>query len=307
VEAKSVTRLWRYGAPLNGGRVPADTGKVEAAGHPRNQWPALGTLLVRDGAVSEEQLERALALQRLQPDQRLGEILLAEGFVTPRDISRVLAEQHELEFVDLNPASIDTAAALLLTAALARRYRALPIRFLDDGSILIAVADPTNVMFSDELRLALGMPVRICVAAPDAIEEAIARVIDGDENPIEEILPDDSDVHDDASILDLHADSPAVVFANRAISSALDAGASDIHFTPQQKGLFVRIRVDGVMRELSSIRRAHASAVASRVRSWPGSTSPSAGLRRTAAWRSSEVTRRSTYAWRRSRPPTARR
>jgi type IV pilus assembly protein PilB len=83
-------------------------------------------------------------------------------------------------------------------------------------------------------------------------------------------FPDDSDVHDDASILDLHADSPAVVFANRAISSALDAGASDIHFTPQQKGLFVRIRVDGVMRELSSIRRAHASAVASRLKIMAG-------------------------------------
>ena len=244
---------------------------MEAARNPRNQWPALGTLLLRDGALSEAQLERALALQQQQPDRRLGEILLAEGFARPRDVSRVLAEQHELEFVDLTPASVDTAAALLLTSSLARRYRALPIRFLEDRSILIAVADPTNVMFSDELRLALGMSVRICVAAPDAIEEAISRVIEGDAKPFEKITPTaESDADDDASVLDLYADSPAVVFANKAISAAVDAGASDIHFTPQQKGLFVRIRVDGVMREQSSIRRAHSNAVASRLKIMAG-------------------------------------
>jgi type II secretory ATPase GspE/PulE/Tfp pilus assembly ATPase PilB-like protein len=143
----------------------------------------------------------------------------------------VLAEQHELEFVELTPGSIDPSAALLLISFLARRYRALPIRFLDDGSVLIAVADPTNVMFSDGLRLATGMAVRICVAAPDAIEAAIVSVIDGDETELEALTPE-NDAHADENLLDLNADSPAVVFVNRSIAAALDAGASDIHFTP---------------------------------------------------------------------------
>src|SRR5690349_13181188 len=106
---------------------------MEAAKSLRNHWPVLGTLLVRDGAVTAAQLEQALVKQRERPDMRLGEILLAEGFVTPLAISRVLAEQHELEFVDLDLPSIDTSAALLLAESLARRYRAVPIRFLDDG------------------------------------------------------------------------------------------------------------------------------------------------------------------------------
>jgi hypothetical protein len=97
---------------------------VEAIMNPRNQWPAFGTLLVRDGAVTAEQLERALALQRNRPDRRLGEILLDEGFVTTLAITRVLAEQHELEFIELDFDSIDPTAALLLPEALARRYRA---------------------------------------------------------------------------------------------------------------------------------------------------------------------------------------
>ena len=76
----------------------------------------------------------------------------------------------------------------------------------------------------------------------------------------------DVPAHDDASFLDLHHNTPAVVFVNKAISNALDAGASDIHFTPQPGQLLVRIRVDGVMRELSTTARAQAPAVVSRLK-----------------------------------------
>ena len=199
---------------------------MEVVRKPRNQWPALGTLLLRDGAVTETQLERALELQRAQPERRLGEILTEQGFVDPGAISRVLAEQHELTFVDLHTRAVDQTAALLLPEPLARRYRALLIEFLEDGALLVAVADPTNVMFSDDLRLAVGMPVRICVSPPDSIEAAITSV--NDVGPIEELVTSLRDEDDDASILDLHHNTPAVVFVNKSISSALDVGASDI-------------------------------------------------------------------------------
>ncbi len=239
---------------------------MEAIRKPTSHWPALGTLLERAGAVTAEQLEQAVAIKRLKPELRLGEILIEAGFVTALAISRALAEQHELEFVDLHPSKIETSAALLLPEALARRYRALPIRFLDDGYVLVAVADPTNVMFSDELRLAVGMPVRICVASPDAIDNAILRLNDAAAVSIEEVVTEAEESEESASVLDLEHDTPSVVFINRAISKALDLGASDIHFTPQPKRLFVRVRVDGVMRELSSIPGTQATAVSSRLK-----------------------------------------
>lgn len=239
---------------------------MEAIRQPRNQWPAFGTLLVRDGAVTAEQLETALALQRARPGRRLGEILLDEGFVTSVAVSRVLAEQHELEFIELDYASIDISAALLLTESLARRYLALPVRFLDDGYVLVAVADPTNVMFSDELRLAVGMPIRICVAASETIESAIRMVNDPASAPSLEFVSDAQESEDSANVLDLHNDTPSVMFVNTAITSALDARASDIHFTPQQRRLHVRIRVDGVMRELTSLPGTQATSVVSRLK-----------------------------------------
>jgi type IV pilus assembly protein PilB len=198
---------------------------MEAA---RNPWPALGTLLVRDGALTPEQLEIALLEKRLKPELRLGEILVTNGFATRLQVTRVLAEQHDLEFVELDIASIEVEAAGLLPESLARRYGAIPIKLLDDGSVLVAVSDPTNVMFSDDLRLALGMPVRVCVASPDAIDLAITRLNDGASIDIEDVVTSAAETEDDATVLDLNHDTPAVVFINRAISKALDLGASDI-------------------------------------------------------------------------------
>lgn len=236
---------------------------MEAA---RNPWPALGTLLVRDGALSSEQLEIALLEKRLKPELRLGEILVANGFATRLQITRALAEQHDLDFVELDVSSIEIDAASLLPESLARRYGAIPIRIMDDNYVLVAVSDPTNVMFSDDLRMAIGMPVRVCVAAPDAIELAITKINDESKIDIVEVISNAEETEDDATILDLEHDTPAVVFINRSISKALDLGASDIHFTPQARRLFVRVRVDGVMRELTSIAGTQGSAVASRLK-----------------------------------------
>ena len=137
------------------------------------------------------------------------------------------------------------------------------MRFLEDGSILVAVADPTNVMFSDDLRLALGVPVTVGVASGDAIERAITRV----HEQVQEITEvDDKEVEDQTQVLDLDHETPAVVFVNKTISRALDLGASDIHFTPQQRRLNVRVRVDGVVRDLTSIAGSSQAAVTSRLK-----------------------------------------
>ena len=124
----------------------------------------LGSLLVRDGLITAEQLEVALA-EKEETGHRLGEIVLQHGWVVAATLARLLAEQHGLEYVDLPHATIEPAAASLLPEKLARRYEALPVRFLADNLVLVAVGDPTNVVASDDLRLALGLNVRLAVAA----------------------------------------------------------------------------------------------------------------------------------------------
>ena len=139
-------------------------------------WPPLGALLIREGLVNDTELEAALAQQRLTASKRLGEILVERGAVTSEHIARLVAEQYELPFLDLGENEVDPTAAALLPEEIARRYSALAVRFLSDELVQVAVADPTNVLYSDELHNALRVPVSFAVAAPNAIEAATTFV-----------------------------------------------------------------------------------------------------------------------------------
>src|SRR5262249_14165906 len=104
-------------------------------------WPTLGTLLIRDGVVSEEELDAALAQQRVCGGRRLGDILVGRGSVTRSDVARLVAEQFELTFVDLDASEVEPDVARLLPEELARRYAALPVSARDD-EVVVALADP---------------------------------------------------------------------------------------------------------------------------------------------------------------------
>ena len=227
----------------------------------------LGVLLMRDGLLTAEQLEEALA-EKEEKGGRLGEIVVARGWVSARALAQALAEQHGLAFVDLARTDIDLGAAQLLPEKFARRYFALPIRFDDDDAVVVAVADPTNVITSDDLRLALGLNVRLAVVESDDLERAIARVhrarVEVDEATLEEAQPDEPPVED---VREQAATSaPAIKLVNSVISRAIDDGASDVHFEPQSHALVVRARVDGVMRRLTEIPKSMQAAVTSRLK-----------------------------------------
>jgi type IV pilus assembly protein PilB len=235
---------------------------MEAAHQP---WPALGSLLVRDGLLTEDELQVALDLQ-LESGKRLGEILVERGSVTRTQVARLLAEQVEMPLVELGESDVDAVAATLLPEALARRYSAVPVGFLPDDSLLVAVADPTNVLHWDELRLALGVPLRFGVASPEAIDAAIAFV---HQEALDVVDDDEAAATGGAEVVDVHdaeLDTPAVLQVNKTIQRALVLGASDIHFTPQLRALEVRARVDGVVRRIGSIPTSQQAAVTSRLK-----------------------------------------
>jgi type IV pilus assembly protein PilB len=225
----------------------------------------LGSLLVRDGLVEMQQVEEALAEQE-RTERRLGEILVEQGLISDRDLAQALAEQHSLEFVDLGEREPEPDATGLLPQKFARRYDALPIAIEDDKTILVAVADPTDLLTSDDLRLALGANVRVAVAAAGDLREAIGRayrteleIVDMEPlRPGEDRVPDISENDDELA--------PAIRLVNSLISRALEEGASDIHFEPQADELAVRIRVDGVARRLAAIPTGMQPAVASRLK-----------------------------------------
>jgi type IV pilus assembly protein PilB len=225
----------------------------------------LGSLLVRDGLVEVQEVEDALAEQE-RTERRLGEILVERGLISDRVLAQALAEQHSLEFVHLGEREPEADATSLLPQKFARRYDALPIAVEDDQTILVAVADPTNLLTSDDLRLALGVNVRLAVAATSDLREAIARAY---RTELEIVDPEPTSA-DHQAVPDISANdddlAPAIRLVNSLISRALEEAASDIHFEPQADELVVRIRVDGVTRRLASIPTSMQPAVASRLK-----------------------------------------
>jgi type IV pilus assembly protein PilB len=218
--------------------------------------PALGTLLVRDGLVTEDEIDAALAQQRISGSKRLGEILVERGSVTRPQVARLVAEQYDLPFVELQETELDPSAARLLPEELARRHSALPVGFSDD-SLLVVVADPTNTLYADEIRLALAAPVRFAVTDPNALEEAIDAAF----GP----RPAGTEGTDTMTTKETR-DSGELVVVDEAIQHALSLGASDVHFTPQSHAVVVRARIDGVMRELGVLPASQQAAVESRLR-----------------------------------------
>jgi type IV pilus assembly protein PilB len=258
---------------MDPGRYPDNESLEAAATNLRLPLPAsparseetrlpLGTLLVRDGALTAQQLESALA-EKERSGRRIGEIVIGNGWVSPAKIATLLAEQHGLEYIDLNRAEIDPAAAALLPEQFARRYEALPVRFIDEKTVLVAVTDPTNVVTSDDLRLALGMNVRVAVAGGPELFAAIERLHRAAQSILEEDEVDKGEIQE---IDGAEASAPAIELVNALISRALDEKASDLHFEPQVKQMLVRARVDGVMRRFTTIPKSQQPAVTSRLK-----------------------------------------
>jgi hypothetical protein len=137
----------------------------------------LGTLIFRAGLLPAETIENALEAG-VKTGRRLGEILIERGLLKEEDLTRLLAGQKGLPFVNLRTEPIDPEATRLLSEDQARLFSALPIRF-EEGLPLVAVADPTNDVLNRNIREALGQDVRFVVAGRTELNEVIGEAYSG--------------------------------------------------------------------------------------------------------------------------------
>jgi type IV pilus assembly protein PilB len=139
--------------------------------------PHLGAVLLKSKMLTHEQLDDALAEQAVTR-RRLGEVLINRGWLFPQDIARALAMQFGMEYVDLFHISVDIKAAARLDPEVGQRCSAIGVRQLPDGTLLIAVADPTSERMK-ELREAVDGPVAFAVTEPDDIRNMWRRLLSG--------------------------------------------------------------------------------------------------------------------------------
>ena len=211
----------------------------------------LGQILLEQGLISEEHLQRALEEHRNTP-KSLGRVLIDLGYIRERDLVRALAEQVGLEFVDLTEYRVDAAATALLPEALCRRYRALPIGE-EDGKLLVAMSDPANVYALDDIRTITGRDVRPVVATSNDVEQAIQKY-SGMGDQVEALATEAAEALDtEADLTHVEAaveDAPIVKLVQAIMTQAAADRASDVHIEPTEKDVRVRFRVDGVLHEV---------------------------------------------------------
>jgi type IV pilus assembly protein PilB len=214
----------------------------------------LGQILLEQGLISEEHLQRALEEHRNTP-KSLGRVLIDLGYIRERDLVRALAEQVGLEFVDLTEYRIDAGATALLPEALCRRYRALPIGE-EDGKLLVAMSDPGNVYALDDIRTSTGKDVRPVVATSNDVEQAIQK-FSGMGEQVEALASEASEAAEalgaDTDLTQVEAaveDAPIVKLVQAIMTQAALDRASDVHIEPTEEDVRVRFRVDGVLHEV---------------------------------------------------------
>ncbi len=249
-------------------QVTAEEGGLSAASRPaRRPRLRIGDLLVEMGLVTTAQVEQALQRQR-ETHKRLGEQLVADGALNALDLSRALASKFNVEYIDLSQTPIDAAAANAVPDRVCRKYGALPIRFLDESTLLVAMVDPSNLNALDDLRILAGYDIVPAVASEEDVAAALSRLTRLGDSVAEE--SDESqaaeDMDENVDIRDVTESAPIIKLVNSVIAQAVDDGASDIHFEPQAKDLAVRFRIDGVLHEIMSVPRRLQSGVLSRLK-----------------------------------------
>jgi len=225
----------------------------------------LTDVIVDMGLASRKQVEDALEASRTTgttPER----VLLENGSLTQDGLARALAERYGLDHLDLGVFQVDMAAANLVNTAVAKRYQAVPVAFTDKRTLLIAMADPSNVLAVDDIAIMTGYEVRVAVAPPDDIAALVSRL-----DRLEDVVGESTDVLEDAEdeVVALHEtsdDAPVVKLVNQIVGQAVERGASDIHLAPDGREMRVRFRIDGVLQDVTTVPRKMAAGVVSRIK-----------------------------------------
>jgi type IV pilus assembly protein PilB len=227
----------------------------------------LTDVIVDMGLASRKQVDEALESSRISgttPERAL----LDHGAISQDALARALAERYGLDHLDLGVFQVDMTAANLVSTTIAKRYQAVPVAFADKRTLLVAMADPSNVLAVDDIAIMTGYEIRVAVAPAEDLATLISR-LDRLEDVVGESAEITEEADDGAEVVALHEtseDAPVIKLVNQIVGQAVERGASDIHLAPDGRELRVRFRIDGVLHEITTVQRRMAAGVISRIK-----------------------------------------
>ena len=217
----------------------------------------LGELLVRNKLIDQQQLTKALEEQKASGG-RLGASMVKLGFLKEEDLAAFLSRQYGVPSINLSEFEIDESVIKLVPSEVVQKYQLIPINRAG-STLIVAMADPSNIFAIDDIKFMTGYNVEVVVSAENSIKSAIDRYYDqsasfddvmGDLDDIDLEVIDDVDEIDTGELERASEDAPVVKLVNLILTDAIKKGASDIHVEPYEKSFRVRYRIDGVLHEV---------------------------------------------------------
>ncbi|MFW6295388.1 MAG: GspE/PulE family protein, partial [Halanaerobium sp.] len=230
----------------------------------------IGDLLLEIGYITEAELKDALSLQH-EMNMKLGNVLTELGYLSEERLVDALEIQLGIPRVDLSNYILNSHLSQYVSENIARRHNAVPYD-VEDGTLKVAIEDPTDLVAIENIEVNSGMKVDISLAAHSEIMDAINQIytlVDGDTSDIFESLNQYQDMNQEPEIDQLRQmveDAPIVRLTNLIITQAIQKMASDIHIEPLEKNVRVRYRVDGVLHEEMTIPKHSQAALISRLK-----------------------------------------
>ena len=232
----------------------------------------IGDLLLDAGLITRPQLDAALDSQRTRR-KRLGEILTEDGLLDDVALSAVLSVQLDAPLVDLRSRPSDDEALVLVAEADARRLKVLPLQ-VQDGRLVVAIADPEDAATIGELEALAGCRVEVLLASSSEIERTIEqryRIIGGIAAHLSAYAQAQPSaprvaVRLRATEVDALRDAPVVQIVNLLVEQALRDRASDLHIEPQADGVRIRVRIDGILHDVAQLPSDIGPGLASRIK-----------------------------------------
>ncbi len=230
----------------------------------------IGEVVVDLGFADRDTVERAVATAR-ERRKPTGEVLVEQGVLRQDQLARVVAERFGLDYIDLAIFELDLGAVQMIGATAAKRYKAVPVGFCQDGALLLATADPTNVLTIDDVAVITGRKVRVAVASAEDLNLLMTRLAGMDES-IEDIVDEQHEAEAEAQAEqegfaeEADRDAPIIRLVHSVVAQAAQQGASDIHINPEEGDTKVLFRIDGVLAPAATIKRRMATGVVSRIK-----------------------------------------
>jgi len=225
---------------------------------PDSKLSGLARRLVQDGLIEEtaaKEAQTASAKEKLT----LSRYLVTKNIVASKKLATVAANEFGLPLLDLDAIELESLPRDLVDEKLIKKHHAIPL-YKRGNRLYIAIAEPTNLVAIDEIKFHTGINTEAVLVEVDKLDQMIQKLLDKEDESMSDMLDEDLEDLDfedtekeakqeDDSDID---DTPVVRFVNKVLLDAIKKGASDIHFEPYEKRYRVRLRIDGVLREVAS-------------------------------------------------------